>query len=164
MHSSIVSRIHDFDVILQHISLRHVAAGCCGTLAWFRTYMGVVQNYFAWGPPSRRPIAIQSRSHRVQSRSNVGHRCRFCFKFRRLISSAGLPLYNWKKEGSDVAQMGRGSLVELVQSPSNRRIRRRNFGLQLPQACLALNKPNQHSGLQRKLFLEAKSARRASAP
>ena len=74
-------------------------------------YVGVVQKFFAWKPPNRRP---------VQSRSNVGQRCRFCFKFRRLISSAGLPLYNWKKEGSDVARMGRGSLVELVQSPSNR--------------------------------------------
>ena len=70
-------------------------------------HMGVVQNYFAWGPPNRRPIAVQSRSLRFQSRSHVGHRCCFCFSFRCL--------------GSDVARMGRASLVKLVQSPSNRR-------------------------------------------
>ena len=42
-----------------------------------------------------------------------------CFEFRGLIPSAGRPAYNWKQEGSDVARIGRGSLVELVQSLSN---------------------------------------------
>ena len=65
-----------------------------GSLFW-RFHVGAIQNYFAWEPPNCRPIAIQSRSHKFQSRSNVGHRCCFCFTFRR-------------------------SLVELVQSPSNR--------------------------------------------
>ena len=83
-----------------------------------RQYVGVVQNYFAWGPPNRRPIAVQSRSHNFQSRSHVGHSCCVCFGFHCLISSAGsLP----SLEGSDIARIGRASLVKLVQSPSNRR-------------------------------------------
>ena len=39
----------------------------------FFSHMGVVQNYFAWEPPNRRPTAVQSRSHSSQSRSNIGH-------------------------------------------------------------------------------------------
>ena len=49
--------------------------------------------------PGDAPIAGQSRSHKIQSRSNVGHRCCFCFEFRRLISC--------KQEGSDVAWRAR---------------------------------------------------------
>ena len=100
-------------------------------------YMGVIQNYFAWGTP---PIAGQSRSNRGPAESNRG--ATLGIEFSRLISGAGLPAYSWKQEGGDVARMGRGSLVELVQSPSNRRpiavqsrsnhgIRRQNFGLLL---------------------------------
>ena len=79
--------------------------------------IGGCTNYFAWGTPNRRPIAIQSRSHRVQLRSNVGHRCCFCIKFRCLISSAGLLPYT----DTDTGKRKEVTLVELVQSLSNRR-------------------------------------------
>ena len=45
--------------------------------------MGVVQNYFAWEPPNRRPTAVQSRSHSSQSRNNIGH-SRLLFRFSPL--------------------------------------------------------------------------------
>ena len=166
------------------------------------TYLGVVQNYFAWEPPNRRPTAVQSRSHSSQSRSNIGH-SRLLFRF------SPLPLArSYESTESDVVEVlleeldsllsaaksvmwlhfslrlsnllatinllqSRGSLSSgavtnkstfhrnkkevtrrkakpgwagahwrnssnrgpiAVQSPSNRGIRRRNFGLQLPSS------------------------------
>ena len=108
------------------------------------------------------PIAGQSRSNRGPAGSNRGATLGIArFEFRRLISSAGLPAYNWKQEGGDVARMGRGSLVELVQSPSNRGPitefggKTSVCGFQtLPASrfgkhCLALHKRNQLLRLQR---------------
>ena len=138
--------------------------------------MGVVQNYFAWEPPNRRPTAVQSRSHSSQSRSNIGH-SRLLFRFSplqlarsyestesdvvevlleeldSLLSEAksfmwlhfSLRLSNLlatihrnkkevtrrKRQSPDGQGLTGGIRPIAVQSPSNRGIRRRNFGLQL---------------------------------
>ena len=76
--------------------------------------------------PGDPPTAGQSRSNRGPTGSNRGATLGIAavsVSSSAVLSqaSAGLPPYNWKKEESDVARMGKGSLVQLVQSPSNRR-------------------------------------------
>ena len=106
--------------------------------------------------PNRRPIAIQSQSHKFQSRSNVGHRCCFCFTFGRLISSAGLPpsMPGSRKLGWAGTHWWNSCNRRpiAVQSRSSRGIRRRNFGFQpLPairfgKHCLGLRRRNHSRG------------------
>ena len=121
-------------------------------------------------PPNRRPIAIQSRSHRFQSRSNVGHRCCFCFAFRCLISSAAFLhpcLETGRKCRSSDGQGLTGETRPIaVQSRSNRGPIA-EFGGQtsvcsfqtLPVSrfrkhSLGLRRRNQHSAFQEELLCE----------
>ena len=79
--------------------------------------LGIVQNYFAGGPPKRRPIAIPQIPIAEQRWSSL------LFLFRFTLSSLKRwpsSIHTWKLERSDIARMGRASLVKLVQSPSNR--------------------------------------------
>ena len=102
------------------------ASGSSCVVCWRRTgpiltdeAFGGCTKLLCLGAPNRPPIAIQSRSHRFQSQSNVRHCCCFCslFVVKRWPSS----LHTWKLEGTDIARMGRASLVKFAQSPPNRR-------------------------------------------